>query len=190
MAAFIAPAAAAGAGIITNIMGNASNRKIAREQMDFQQDMVEKQMRFQKEMSGTAYQRAIQDMKAAGVNPMLAYSQGGASSPQGSTAVGARRDYKAPISELIQNALSARQAVANIQQTREQTRLIAAQAHLQELREPKARVQSEPWKYADKTLERAGISADETRKRFADSFLWRPNIPPETYQKYKNKFNW
>lgn len=42
---------------------------------------------FQEDMSGTAYQRATEDMKAAGLNPMLAYSQGGAKGTPGAQAV-------------------------------------------------------------------------------------------------------
>lgn len=55
---------------------NAQNAQLAREQMAFQANM-----------SGTSYQRAVADMMAAGLNPMLAYSQGGASTPGGQTAV-------------------------------------------------------------------------------------------------------
>ncbi len=65
-------AASAAASFLGGSKQNAANKAIAREQMAFQE-----------RMSSSAYQRAMVDMRKAGLNPILAYKQGGASTPTG-----------------------------------------------------------------------------------------------------------
>ncbi len=49
----------------------------------FAKSRANKQMQFQEKLSNTAYQRAMSDMRKAGLNPILAGKLGGASTPAG-----------------------------------------------------------------------------------------------------------
>lgn len=60
----------------TGLIGSAISARMAR------QDARESR-KWQERMSSTAYQRATGDLRKAGLNPMLAYMQGGASTPPG-----------------------------------------------------------------------------------------------------------
>ena len=85
-----APILGAGIGAIGSAVGQASandtNMKIAEKNNEFNAHQAELNRGFQERMSNSAYQRATADMRAAGINPMLAISQGGANSPSGGAA--------------------------------------------------------------------------------------------------------
>ena len=66
--------------------GAVSNAKSVSDTNALQMMLADRQMAFQERMSGTAYQRAMDDMRKAGLNPMLAFDKGGASTPSGAMA--------------------------------------------------------------------------------------------------------
>lgn len=77
-------------GLASGILGFVGQQQTNQKNWDIAQaanaasaQQAQSQMDFQERMRATQYQTAVEDMKQAGLNPMLAYTQGGAGTPSG-----------------------------------------------------------------------------------------------------------
>lgn len=89
-----------GAQAIAADKANETNIMLTRENRDWQE-----------KMSNTAYQRGTRDMKKAGINPMVAFMQGGASTPSSSAAQVAAGEE----GEMLNRAAESAMAVARLE---------------------------------------------------------------------------
>lgn len=78
---------------------------------------------FQAQMRATQYQTAVKDMQAAGLNPMLAYQNGGAGNVSGAVAA----PMQNAVGQGVSSALQSRQTLAASKNLDEQNKLIPAQ---------------------------------------------------------------
>lgn len=93
-------------GSVGAFIQNDMNRSNADHAMDRSDAMAREQMAFQERMSNSAYQRATKDMRQAGINPMVAFQQGGASTPSGASGQGINAaPMQNPFSNLLSSAI-------------------------------------------------------------------------------------
>jgi len=85
--------------------------------LDASRREASKNRKFQEDMSNTAIQRQMADMKAAGLNPILAGKYGGASTPSGSMAN--IPGLGGSVAKGVNSAIAVKQAVANVNVTKE-----------------------------------------------------------------------
>ena len=84
-----------------------------------------RQMAFQKDMSNTSYQRGMEDMKKAGLNPILAGKFGGASTPTGST-----YNPENVATNAVNQYLQTKQTEANVELTNANTAKVQAETNV------------------------------------------------------------
>lgn len=83
---------------------------------DFSKSEAQVARDFTERMSSTAFQRGVKDMKAAGINPLLAYSKGGASTPNAAGAATSSGSAKGGSSKVGSTSMTAKMAKMQLQQ--------------------------------------------------------------------------
>jgi len=132
-----------GSSLLGGLFGNSAQRSANRTNI-----MLNRENRdWMERMSNTSYQRGTQDMLAAGLNPMLAYSQGGANVPNNSAAT--IQPVSAGAKAAGEAALAATNVMANsaqVQKTEADARLTEAKAQIEEAKVPWSQQMAE-WQF-------------------------------------------
>ncbi len=127
MLPLIGAAIAGGASLYGASRANKERRKESQRDRTFQREEAGTQMAFQERMRNTSWQAGVEDMRAAGLNPALAYSQGGASSPSGAAGSGSRANQEDEVTAAVSSAMQYKRLQADINLVKANTRKVIAE---------------------------------------------------------------
>lgn len=127
--------------------------------------MAREQMAFQERMSNSAFQRQMADMRAAGLNPMLAAGMSGGSTPGGASIAQQNPLQDNPIQGAIQSALE----VSKLKNIESSTESNKAQKELTEAQAEVSRTNAK--------LAKQDLPAAENRAAVDKTFVGRNVLP-------------
>lgn len=159
---------AAGLGVWGAHSANRSNRDSAREQMAFQE-----------RMSSTAHQRQMQDMREAGINPILSGRFGGASTPSGASYQS--QNEMGGLESSVSNAMQLKRMDRELKQLDSQILVNASQAELNHASARNLDSMNRVAKITKPLYDAAGHVVDagiSTAKKVGESLLQSPTVGP------------
>lgn len=180
----IAPFASAAGSYFGQREANETNERIAGQANVFNREEAEKNRKFQAQMSNTAHQRSMQDLKKAGLNPLLAATNG-ASTPGGSMASAQTTTVENELSGAIASAMDAKrlslemaknkQELKNMESTNEllksQKRKTDVDATVATKEIPKADAVNRVYNYVDRIFQNATKTNATPSKKINDGIF-------------------